>query len=124
MNSYSQTTINRDDCSELPANSFYNDGIDHQLVIYSSRFTKLNVIFLPQFKYRLIICNKNTNSQVEMNLTDERGKILYNNNDIKKWDFQFDALLKGTINLKLFKETSNNESISLIIEYKPIENQQ
>ncbi len=120
LNIYSQDLINRDNCFDLPDNSYNTDGMDHQLVIYSNRFTRLNVIFLPQFKYRVIICNKNINSQVEIKFTDEKGNVLYSDGDFKEWDFQSDALLKGTFQLKLFKETSNYENISLIIGYKPI----
>ena len=123
LNTYPQNLINGDDCFDLLGNSFYSDGMDHQLVIYSNRYTQLNVIFLPQFKYRVIICNKSANSQVIMKFTDDKGKVLFYNNDIKEWDFQFDSLLKGIIGLKLSKETTNNENISLIIGYKPIGNQ-
>ncbi len=118
---YSQNVKSKDDCVEMLGNSYYSDGQDHQVVILSSRVTRLNVLFLPQFRYRIVIC-KNTKTPVEMKLKSDEGKILYSNNDAIEWDFQFDAFLKGTVELKLSDKNANDENISLIIGCRPLVN--
>ena len=121
LNSYCQSEEEKDDCILKLGKSFISDGQDHQLVIQSNKYTKLNVIFLPQFRYRLVICNNNTKTSVEMRLKDDKGIIIYSNNHTQDWDFQFDALLKGTIELRLSDNNSNEESISLIIGYRAMD---
>ena len=114
-NNYSQNILIRNNCCERYDKEFYNDGQAHQLIISNYRYTRLNVIFLPLFRYKLIICKKNSNSQIEMKLKDDKGNILYSDNNFKEWDFQFDSLLKSTIEFKLPNGKSGEEIISLVI---------
>lgn len=120
LNAYGQSGKEKDDCFLKLGNSFVSDGQDHQLVLQGNKFTQLNIIFLPQFRYHLVLCNKNMKTPVVMNLKDNKGNIIYSDRHSKDWNFQFDALLKGSIELKLEKESDGEEIISLIIGYKPI----
>jgi len=119
LNLFAQKDDGKDECSLKLENAYYSDGQDHQLVILSYRYTRLNIIFLPQFTYQLVICGIDHEKPIRMNLKDDLGNILYSTNHADRWNFQFDALLKGTLELKLTNEDINNESIRVIIGYKP-----
>lgn len=120
LNSTAQTDSESANCTKLLGKSYIPDGEDHQLVIMESRATKLNLVFYPQFKYKLIICNAN-HYPVEMKLLDKNGNICFSNADKKygnEWEFQFAEILNGTIQLKLMTKKVKEEEVKIIIGFK------
>jgi len=101
--------------------TFITDGQDHQMVIHNSKFSQLNAIFYPQFTYRIVVCAKKESTPVEFNLTDDHGVVIFDNvksNFINEWDFKFNSLTKGIINVKLVSKVMKEQSITIIIGYK------
>ena len=122
LNSSAQQGKNVSDCIQLLGKSFVSDGQDHQLIINGVKYTKLNLLFYPQFRYKVIACS-NLNSKVEMRLTDNNGIVCYsnaNNQFSNQWEFVFSNPMNATIEIRLLDSSLKEESIRLIVGYKSI----
>lgn len=108
-------------CLSQLKKSYITDGQDHQLLIVNSKFSQLHVVFYPQFTYKIVVCAKNESAVVEFNVSNEHGNIIFDNatsNYIKEWDFTFDSLLKGVINVKLASKDVKEETVKIVMGYK------
>lgn len=107
----------------LKSHGFISDGQDHQAQIKNNRYTKLYVVFYPQFQYRIVICCDNKYTPIEFNLKDNNGNSLFSNLNkdyIRTWDFQFSSIMNAVIELKLSKEYVKEENTHIMIGYKSI----
>lgn len=122
INSTAQTEREISTCTQLLGKSFIPDGEDHQLVLHGDRFTRLNLLFYPQFRYKLVICS-NDHVAVEMRLTDNKGFVCYSNasnNYCNDWEFQFAGMMNGIVELRLVDKTLKQKDIKLLVGYKSI----
>ena len=119
MNSYSQ---NFKVCEEeLPDRSFISDGQDHQVLLRYNKITKLNIVFYPQFRYRLVLCCHDKSLPVEFKLMDTKGSIHYTNANkdyIRTWDFQFTSIMNAIVELKLADTHIKEENVEIFISYQ------
>lgn len=103
--------------------TFISDGQDHSGLVRKNKSTKFNIVFYPQFRYKLIVCSNNQKEPLEITLTDSNGKIFFTNANkdyIREWEFQYSSLMNATIEIKLVKKETTEENIRLILGYKPI----
>ena len=122
INSTAQTVGASDNCLKLLGKSYIPDGQDHQLVIMGNRITKLKLIFYPQFKYKLIICNTR-HHPIAMKLMDRHGNVCFSNaasHYREEWEFQFADILNGTIELQLIDKTVSEEEVKILVGFKPV----
>lgn len=111
---------------ELLGKSFISDGQDHQVLVRNSKPTRLNTVFYPQFKYRLVICCDNKQLPVEFKLMDAKGTVHYTNANkdyIRIWDFQFASVMNAVLELKLTDSKFKDENIRILIGYQTLKNQ-
>ena len=84
--------------------------------------SKIKVVFYPNFNYKISINPENKNQIVLVNLLDQDGKIQYtnaNNNHAQEWNFKFQSLMAGIIELKLKDENNvKDEQVLLEISYE------
>jgi hypothetical protein len=122
MTAFGQTEKNSNDCSkQFLGKSFISDGQDHHVVVKGSKYSKLFIVFYPQFNYRIAICCKDKNTRIEFKLTDNNENLLFSNVNkdyIRVWDFQFSSIMNATIELKLADNSVNEENINIVIGYQ------
>jgi hypothetical protein len=120
--SFGQNEKNANDCSkQVLGQSFISDGQDHQIVVKGSKYSKLFIVFYPQFNYRISICSKNANTRIEFKLTGNNENLLFSNVNkdyIRIWDFQFSSIMNAVIELKLADNSINEENINILIGYQ------
>jgi hypothetical protein len=108
---------------DLLGKAFISDGQDHSGLVRKNKSTKFNIVFYPQFRYKLIVCSNNLKEPLEITLKDSNGKIFFTNANkdyIREWEFQYSSLMNATIEIKLVKKEATEENIRLILGYKPI----
>lgn len=83
---------------------------------------KYDVIFYPNFNYRVILCTKEASQKFEICLIDEKGNVQYtnqNNNYSLIRDFRFSTLFHGVITVKSL--SSADSEAKLVIGFKKTE---
>ena len=124
LNSYAQARNKNTSCAFLLDKQFVTDGMDHQLLLKPNKYNRLNVVFYPRFKYRLVVCNANKTLPIEWRLLDQNGLECFVNTDknyVRSWDFQFTSIMNGIIEFKLVNQIPQEDVINLIVGYQIIE---
>jgi hypothetical protein len=101
---------------------FISDGQEYSLQNNSNHISRIDIIFYPDFSYRIILCCTPPNPKFEIKLTDEHGNTQYSTNNFKNGlvrDFEFESIFHGQI---IVKELSDvNISAKILIGYKKID---
>lgn len=100
--------------------TFISDGQDHQLMLQGDRYTRFYAIFLPQFTYRIAICNISEKLKLELNLKDINGNVIYSSSNFNEWNFKFDSILQGIVEVKSASDGGEGKQVSLYIGFIPI----
>lgn len=108
-------------CLQKLGKGYLTDGQDHQIPISSTRFSQLHVVFYPQFNYKIIICGVPETDQVNFQITDEKGSIVFDNQKVnyaKEWEFTYASLMKAIIKIKLTSNKTKDQTVKVVIGYK------
>lgn len=89
-----------------------------EYLIKANENSTYDVIFYPEFTYRLKLCTTNKNIKLNIQLIDEKENIQFNNNiniDFFR-DFKFETIFHGKIIIKPLNNDS--QPAQIIIGYK------
>ena len=112
INSQSQSTLS----CEKELKGFICDTQEY--IIKASENSTYDVIFYPEFTYRLKLCTNNKNIKLDFVLFDEKGNVQFNNSINVGFfrDFKFETIFHGKIVVKPLNMDS--QPAQIIIGYK------
>ena len=126
---FSLNTVGQTDktcLNELLGKSFISDGQDHQVIVRCNRPTKLNVVFYPQFRYKIVVCCTNKRMPIEFKLLDNKGTVHFSNANkdyIRSWEFQFSSIMNAVVEINLTDAKIKEENIRILIGYQTLKAQ-
>jgi hypothetical protein len=121
MSVFGQDSQKENQCLSRLDKSYVTDGQDHNLIIYASKYTHINLFFYPEFTYRIIACCNNQTVPIELTLNDNKGTQIFSNEKVnykRDWDFTSESFLRGILHIKLASNEYKDQTIKIIIGYK------